>query len=350
VPDFIQRGKDSGYPADCKLIAVTNCSYVNALPNVNRIVQALKSKQVEFVFVQEQFMTPTVKLADIVLPTNTFIERNDIANGVGLAFYGYARKVIESLDESKSHLEIATLLASKLGISGFGDKTEEEWLKEMAEQSEIPDYEQFKLDKSITFTTRGCIRDCGFCIVQEKEGSISEEDLKWLLKGTKIVLFDNNFLASSKWKEKLEFFIEHRMKVCFTQGLDIRLVTKENAEVLAKVKWYNHTFRGRTLYFAFDEPKLASILKEKVKILIDAGIKPGYLLFYVLVGFNTTLEEDLFRIKLLYKLGVRPFVMIYNNRKDSIVLRDLARWVNLNYYKVVPFKKYKPNRKHFGRY
>ena len=144
LPDFIQKGKAGGYPADCKLIATVNCSYVNAFPNINRIVQALKSKSVEFIFVLEQFMMPTVKFADIVLPTNTFMERNDIVNGVGLAFYGYVKKAIESLGESKSHFEIAVLLASRLGISSFSDKTEEDWLREMVENSEIPDYEQFR--------------------------------------------------------------------------------------------------------------------------------------------------------------------------------------------------------------
>ena len=123
---------------------VTNCSYVNSFPNVNRIVQALRSKHVEFIFVQEQFMMPIVRFADIVLPTNTFMERNDIADGVGLAFYGYARKAIKSLGESKSHFEIAALLASRLGLPGFGDKAEEDWLREMAQDSEIRDYTQFK--------------------------------------------------------------------------------------------------------------------------------------------------------------------------------------------------------------
>ncbi len=85
-----------------------------------------------------------LSLADIVLPTNTFMERNDIANGVGLAFYGYAKKAIESLGESKSHFEIAALLASHLGISNFSDKTEEEQLREAVENSEIPDYDEFK--------------------------------------------------------------------------------------------------------------------------------------------------------------------------------------------------------------
>jgi len=144
VPDFIEKGKAGGYPADCKLVAIVNCSYVNALPDVNRIVRALKSKQVEFIFVLEQFMTPAARFADIVLPTNTFMERNDIASGAGLVFYGYVKKAIEPLGESKSQFEIAALLASRLGISDFSNKTEEGWLREMGVNSEIPDYEQFK--------------------------------------------------------------------------------------------------------------------------------------------------------------------------------------------------------------
>ena len=66
----------------------------------------MKSDRVEFIFTQEQFMTPTVKFADIVLPTNTYMERNDIANGVGIPFYGYVHQAIPSCGESKSHYEI----------------------------------------------------------------------------------------------------------------------------------------------------------------------------------------------------------------------------------------------------
>jgi anaerobic dimethyl sulfoxide reductase subunit A len=148
IPDFIEKGKSGGFPADCKLIAVVNCNYVTSFPNINRIGKALKSKRLEFIFVQEQFMTPTAKFADILLPTNTFFERNDIDNGVGLAFYGYVKKAVESRGESKSHLDIAALLACRLGISGFGNQTEEERLREMVENSEIPNYDEFK-NKSI---------------------------------------------------------------------------------------------------------------------------------------------------------------------------------------------------------
>jgi len=215
-----------------------------------------------------------------------------------------------------------------------------------------PDYSLFNLSKGekIGFTSRGCIRQCEFCIVSEKEGQIHEVDRSWVKEGDKIILLDNNFLASPNCKEKLEEFIRLKVKVCFSQSLDIRLINPENAALLSKVKFYNHTFMGRTLYFAFDDPKLADVVREKVRILVDAGIKPCYLLFYVLVGFNTDLREDLERVRILQELGARPFIMIYNNRKDNIALRDLARFVNLNYYKVVDFEKYVPTRKKFGRY
>jgi anaerobic dimethyl sulfoxide reductase subunit A len=144
VPDFIQKGKAGGYQADCKLISIVNCNYVNALPNVNRIVHALKSERVEFIFVLEQFMTPTARFCDIILPTNTFMERNDIVNGVGLPFYGYVHKAIESLGESKSHYEIATLLGSRLGLSAFSEKTEDSCLRDTVKNSEISNYEEFK--------------------------------------------------------------------------------------------------------------------------------------------------------------------------------------------------------------
>lgn len=143
VPDFIERGKAGGYPADCRLIAVSNCSYVNSYPNLNRIVRALKSEKVEFIFVQEQFMTPTAKLADVILPTNTFLERNDIVKGYGLPFYGYARKAVEPMGESRSQKEIADLLAHRLNLSGWNDETEEQSLKEINRGSEIPDYDEF---------------------------------------------------------------------------------------------------------------------------------------------------------------------------------------------------------------
>lgn len=144
IADFILRGKAGGYHADCKLVYVVNSNWLNQTPDVNKNAQALKSERLEFIAVQEQFMTPTAKFADILLPTTTFLERNDIACGVGTAYYGFARKVIEPIGECKSHLEIARELAVHLGLANFGDETEEERLQRDVSNSEIPNYESFK--------------------------------------------------------------------------------------------------------------------------------------------------------------------------------------------------------------
>jgi anaerobic dimethyl sulfoxide reductase subunit A len=145
MADAILKGRSGGYPADYKLLFVVNCSYLNQCANTNKIVEALK--KLEFIVLQEQFMTPTTKYADILLPTNTFLERNDLTTGGIGPFYGYMNKAIDSVGESKSHFEIATELAARLGITDFSDKTEEEWLREPVEEcKDIPNYETFRKD------------------------------------------------------------------------------------------------------------------------------------------------------------------------------------------------------------
>jgi len=155
-----------------------------------------------------------------------------------------------------------------------------------------------------------------------------------------VILLDNNFLASSKWKEKLEYFIRHNIKVCFSQGLDIRLINCENAKLLAQIRYYDNHFRRRRLYFAFDDPSLEYIVKEKVSLLMEHGIPSNHLLFYMLVGYNTTFDQDMRRFEVLKELRVLPFVMIYNDRRDRKQIRDFARWVNKRYYNVCPFSEY----------
>ncbi|MBI4187097.1 MAG: molybdopterin-dependent oxidoreductase [Chloroflexi bacterium] len=145
VWDAILEGKAGGYPADYKLLYVINSNYLNQRPNINKGIKALKT--LEFIVVQEQFMTATARFADILLPMSYFMERNDITTAGGLSFYGYMNKVVEPYYETKSHLEVAAALAERLGISDFNDKTEEELLKEIvAGSKDIPDYDILKRD------------------------------------------------------------------------------------------------------------------------------------------------------------------------------------------------------------
>lgn len=240
-----------------------------------------------------------------------------------------------------STLELERIYGSKIFMGGSGYDLKSELPKDI--DILVPDYEQFKLDHSIGFTTRGCIRDCGFCIVREKEGYLHEVDMNWI-KHTNITLLDNNFLASPKWKEKLLFFIENKNKVCFSQGLDIRLINEENAEILAKVNYRDNKFKQKRLYFSFDNVYLEQIIKEKVSLLKKHGIKSNHLLFYMLVGYDTTFEQDYHRYSVLNNLGCLPFVMIYNNRTDKPKLRHFARWINKRYYKIVPWENYLTKR------
>jgi len=136
VWDAILKGTAGGYPADFKMVYTTNGNPVNQFMNSNKAVQALKS--LEFVVVHEQFMTATARYADILLPVNTFFERNDIVRPWHSApYYFYAGKVIESYGESKSDFEICTELAPRLGIEGYSGKTEDEWLRLAWQSAEL---------------------------------------------------------------------------------------------------------------------------------------------------------------------------------------------------------------------
>jgi len=208
----------------------------------------------------------------------------------------------------------------------------------------MPDYDLYDTKYSMGFTSRGCIRNCPWCVVPEKEGFIRDNapiTEFWDPNHKKIILLDNNFLASPKWRESLEFLIDNELKVNFNQGLDIRTVTKKNSKLLAKTLSYDWHFKTKSFYFAFDTMNVKRVLLKNLNLLLESGIPPSKLMFYVLVGFNTTLQQDLERIKLLDSLGIKPFVMRYNQTEgENKVLVHLARWVNRRYYQFMEFKDY----------
>lgn len=143
MSDAILKGRAGGYPTDYKLLYLVDTNYPNQYLNVNKAVQALKA--LEFVVVFDQFMTAGARFADILLPTVTSFEKNDIALDGATGFYGYMNKAIDPVGESRSHMEICIDLAARLGIADYNDKTEDEWLREMvAGSNDIADYDTFK--------------------------------------------------------------------------------------------------------------------------------------------------------------------------------------------------------------
>ena len=258
-------------------------------------------------------------------------------------------KYYEDLGHNTFFIDLSTIKAdfwfgSKIFMGGSGYDIKAQLPKDIEEV--IPDYAKFGLDHSIGFTSRGCIRNCEFCIVKEKEGMIKEEGTNWI-KNKKVLLLDNNFLASPNWKEKLQYFVDNKIKVCFNQGLDLRLLTDEKAEMLSKVDYRDDQFKTKRLYFAWDSIKDEQIILEKLKLLISKGIKPIHIMVYVLVGFNSTFDEDMYRTKKLIELGVKPFIMQFmqfNSNSKKVrdpKLIDLARWINRRYYNFIKFEDYK---------
>jgi len=143
VWDAILRGKDGGYFSDIRMLYIIGGNGLNQCCNTNKGAEALK--KLDFLVVHDQFMTPTAKFADILLPACTWCERNDILFPWFFGHYLlYANKAIEPLYESRSDLAILIQLADKMGYDGYSDKTEDEWLRLFAAKYGVMDYEAFR--------------------------------------------------------------------------------------------------------------------------------------------------------------------------------------------------------------
>lgn len=206
----------------------------------------------------------------------------------------------------------------------------------------MPDYSLYGVNYCIGFTSRGCIKDCPWCIVPKMEGKMrNNAPISEFYRPDfgKLMLYDNNFLASPRWRENLEYIIENKIKTSFNQGNDITLVNEDNAQLLAKVDYKDSQFKEKRYYFAFDRPEIEGEVLKGISTLKKVGIKPQHLMFYVLVGFNTTYKQDIHRIKVLLKQKTLPYVMCYNERSD-LYYPDLKRWMNRGIYRYVPWLKY----------
>lgn len=187
------------------------------------------------------------------------------------------------------------------------------------------------------FTSRGCIRQCGFCFVPKKEGRFHQvAEIKDLInpRSNVIILHDNNLTADPDCIEKLHEIRDRGLLVDINQGCDVRLMTPEIAQALSEVKHL------RSLHYAWDLMEYEKPVLEGIKLL-SRFVKPWRHMCFMLVGYNTTFEEDMYRYQKLEELGIRPYVMRYNETPD-IRLKHFARWVNSRICKTCEFKDYWP--------
>ncbi len=183
-----------------------------------------------------------------------------------------------------------------------------------------PEIDKVKPRLNFGFTTRGCIRNCPFCIVPQKEGMVKVVgdlyDL-WDGKSKLITLYDNNILA-----EPYHFTniccqsLREGLTLDFNQGLDFRLLTPE---IVKQLKDISH----KEYHFAFDYPSYLEGVDRAIDLLQSKGI--NRCIWYVLVGFNTSFQEDLDRLNFLRNHNQNAYVQRYRSDKKYI---PLARWAN----------------------
>lgn len=206
------------------------------------------------------------------------------------------------------------------GGTGWADWRDLPDLPDEAEHS-YPAYDLWGCDYAMGFLTRGCIRHCPFCFVPEKEGHIRHHAhlSEWWHGQKQIRLLDANLTASPDAIGYLEELAASLAQVDFSQGLDARLVTPEFCAALRKVR------RWGQVHTAWDWPDSEEVIMPGLRMLRDA-VPVGALTAYVLIGYNTTPEQDMYRVMRLREEGINPFVMAYD-RKDPYQ-RKFQRWVN----------------------
>lgn len=182
--------------------------------------------------------------------------------------------------------------------------------------------------------SRGCIRNCPWCVVPQKEGKIKIDRHNYGINPNAeyITVMDNNFFANKAWKHAIDWLLEEPDEsVDIEQGVDVRILTEEMCEALNKIKHY------KQIKIAWDNPN--ENLLPKLRWLIKQ-ILPYKLMCYVLIGFDSTEEQDLYRVEILRSLKIDPFVMPYD--RMNLYQRSFARWVNHKaIFKKIEWQDYK---------
>lgn len=235
------------------------------------------------------------------------------------------------------HVNIVNCKEVDTGGTGYNIR------KKLPEEVEhlFPDYSLYKDNEySIGYLTRGCCNNCEYCLVPRKEGKLKQHSLLkefYNPKLPKIMLLDNNFLASKNCLELLKELKETGKKITFKQGLDFRLLDKVKAKTLSELD-YDGEF-----IFAFDRPTDKPIIKRNLR-LWKSLVNNWRTKFFVLIGYNTTLKQDLDRVYFLRKNKCLPYIMRHDKCYKSSsrpFYTDLASWCNQpGIFKNMTFNKF----------
>ena len=205
------------------------------------------------------------------------------------------------------------------------------------------------LDYSIGFLTRGCIRQCPFCVNKGEKRILPYSDLEDFVDNSRpfIYLWDDNFLCYKNWKELLQKLINTGKPFQFRQGLDERVIDEDRAKMLSKARYHGD------FIFAFDQWKDRDLIVRKLRIW-KTYCPSKTTKFYLFCGYkltpgnDTMLFEDVYylfrRIQILMSFGCLGYVMRhadYQNHKLGNIYTQIARWCNQpQFYKKMSFEEF----------
>ena len=228
----------------------------------------------------------------------------------------------------------------------------DEWVEEKINNGENKKNFEYYLNYSIGFTTRGCFRQCPFCVNKNYKRVFKHSPLEEFLDKDRkyICLLDDNILGYSGWKEIFEELNKSGKRFQYKQGMDERLLTQEKCEIIL-----NSNYIGDYI-FAFDNIEDKDIIIEKLKLWNKNRTKKGDTTkFYVFCGFDRQdkydeefWKQDIIdtfeRVKILMKYGCLPYIMRHKNYENSPykgTYINLARWCNQpQFFKKKSYREY----------
>lgn len=176
----------------------------------------------------------------------------------------------------------------------------------------MPDYSLYGIDYSLGYTFRPCFNSCDFCKVPKMNHPNTDHQSIWSFhnpKFKKICLLNNNTFQDPQWHETFEEIWDAGLTVIDENGYDIRLIDDKKADCLKKTK-----FQGK-LHFAWDRMQDEALIVHGLKILKKHKMHGNS--FYVLIGYNTTEQEDVYRCQVLKEYGQNPYIMPFHGTKKE---------------------------------
>jgi len=192
-----------------------------------------------------------------------------------------------------------------------------------------PEIDKVKPRINWGYTSRGCVRRCPWCSVHVREGGFRVVGDG---KSKLVTLLDNNILADRTHFQKVAWqSLKYKIKVNFFQGLDYRFIDRITAKIL-------QTMQHERLRLSFDEPKNYDGVDKAIFELDRVGIRQNT--WFVLVGFNTSFNEDLARINFLRRRGQKVYLARFDFKRTPRNIL-LARWTqSFKYFHKLNFQDF----------